>query len=172
MESAAAVLIPRLLSNLNDLDDFVRIDSIDALRTFVRLPELVPTIFNCLKGSYYNAKMGSIDAPRELVAILWPLLHDTDDRVAQTAGIFLCRIVPKTAIDANLDFAFVFQWPNSDKTDKIAAIRALDEFGSPAKGSVAPLLTALKDQDPDVRRKAGIALKKIAPAEAVKVGVQ
>jgi len=106
-----------------------------------------------------------------LVPALIPLATDANREVRIAAiealGKFACepeKVMPiLTAIVQNLKY---------DRSTRIEAIRALGEFGSSAKGSIPPLLRVLQNGDTGMRREAGIALKKIAPDEAAKAGVE
>ena len=59
-----------------------------------------------------------------------------------------------------------------DREVKTSTIRSLELFGSDAKPAVSALIQSLYDQDPVVRKHAQLALAKIDPEAATKLGLR
>jgi len=191
--SNARSSVASLLTDFNDPDHEVsraaglalmRIDDTAAAIVVARYSESIQTESNevpsredeILDLGRYGTKA------RAAVPALLVLIRKGNDELRRAATNALVAIDVEAAAQAGLDLSDVIsgvghfeplanEWHPS-LADQLAAVRALGKFGSRAGGSVPPLLWALKYDDPEMRREAGIALKKIAPEEAAKAGVE
>jgi len=130
---------------------------------------------------------------RAAVPSLLEVIHLDNGKLRRLATWAVEVIDPEAAADAGLNLmdalatrrslngitiesGMIFE-PYFTSSNRLASIHALGRGGSPIKESIKSLLSVLKAGDEEVgdkeeRREAGIALKKIAPEEAAKAGVE
>ena len=116
-------------------------------------------------GSLYRLyaveTLGELRDPRAVQPLIAAVLRDRDPRVREAAALALGKIKDPRAVDA-LMAALQEDFPGC----RIRAANSLGEIKEPR--SIETLCTSLKrDIDPDVRRNAAIALRKIGDAGAV-----
>jgi len=121
---------------------------------------------------------------RAVVPALLEVIDHDNGKLRQYATWAVEVMDPEAAAGAGLDLMDALAMRRSKggykapiepiftSSNRLASIHALGRGGSPVKESVKSLLSALKVGDDEERREAGIALKKIAPEEAAKAGVE
>lgn len=174
----AEPVVPALIRALSDTVAEVRQEAAGALgevgpgaKTAVR------PLVNALKDKDWEVRwtaagaLGAIGtAARSAERPLTAALEDDNPIVRVHAACALARINPELT-DAMVP-RLVRALQNDNASVRVSAIGGLTALGVKAKEAVQPLIEALQDSDPLVRKTAGFALQVIDPQAARRAGVR
>lgn len=173
MGPAARRAVPELVKMLDNDDAVTRINTAVALWKIAQHPRAVPFLLDALRrgvrpSSYQAAvALGSLGAPADVVApALVDALHEEDPDVRRAAARSLGQI-GRAAFPA-LKQKKALDDPDADV--RVMVVEAIEWMGPTA---VKPLIKAMEDTSPEVRRAAARALGRLdadaRPAESALV---
>ncbi len=172
--------VPVLKECLEDQDFHVRVEAAYSLWEINQNPrDVMPALIEILNNDRnYNAQRRAVevvghigpDAKGAVPALINNLRLETG-YARQRVIAALQKIDAETAARKGIPI-LIAQLNRKGDYSRAASARRLGTFGPVAKEAVPSLIKALRDEDKDVRKEAGIALKKIDPDAATNAGVE